>query len=115
MSPRIRKRNQHAVSRNFERFPHLRELSLFYEGRTEIVPVRPPDISTAGMFVNTPARFPEGAILKLQFRLARSGYEVHTRAEVRFCLPGVGIGIEFLNLLSEDVQAIEEEIIESVR
>jgi hypothetical protein len=62
------------------------------------------------MFVNTVKRFPEGAILKLRFRLSRSGIEVHVRGEVCYCLPGVGIGVEFIGLSPEYLNAIEEEI-----
>jgi hypothetical protein len=62
------------------------------------------------MFINTAKRFPEGAIMKLRFRLNRSGIEIHARAEVRYCLPGVGIGVEFIGLSPDYVRAIEEEI-----
>jgi hypothetical protein len=68
------------------------------------------EISPHGMFVNTVKRFPEGTILKRRFRLSRSGIEVHTRGEVRYCLPGVGIGVEFIGLSPEYLSAIEEEI-----
>ena len=77
---------------------------------TEEISSRPPDISPHGMFINTAKRFPEGAIMKLRFRLNRSGVEIHARAEVRYCLPGVGIGVEFVGLSPESVHAIEEEI-----
>jgi hypothetical protein len=93
------------------RLPHLRELSLSYEGRNEIVSMRPPDISRHGMFINTGTRFPEGSVLKLRFRLAQSGTEVETRCEVRYCLGGVGIGVEFLNLSPQCARAIENEIL----
>lgn len=100
--------------RRVDRFPHLQELRLTYEGRSEMIIVRPPDISPVGMFINTPEHFHEGAVLKLQFRLTRSGHEVSTRAEVRFCLPGVGIGIEFINILEKHARAIENEIAPAV-
>ena len=93
------------------RLPHLRELSLSYEGRNETVSMRPPDISRHGMFINTGTRFPEGSVLKLRFRLAHSGIEVETRCEVRYCLGGVGIGVEFLNLSPQGARAIENELL----
>ena len=49
-------------------------------------------------------------MLKLRFQLTRSGVEVATRCEVRYCLAGVGIGVEFLNLPSDSARAIETEI-----
>lgn len=106
-----RKTQEEAVrQRRSPRYAQFSELSLTYEGRTEEISVRPPDISLHGMFINTSKRFPEGAIMKLRFRLSRSGVEIHARGEVRYCLPGVGIGVEFIGLESEYVRAIEEEI-----
>lgn len=92
------------------RYPHLRELSLIYEGHSESIPVRPPDISPQGMFINTADHFPEGAVLKVRFLLTRSNVEVSTRAEVRYCLPGVGIGVEFLQIHPDAARAIEREV-----
>lgn len=97
-------------NRRSPRYAQFSELSLTYEGRTEEVSSRPPDISPHGMFINTARRFPEGAVMKLRFRLSRSGIEVHARGEVRYCLAGVGIGVEFIGLEPEYVRAIEEEI-----
>lgn len=88
----------------------LDELSVHYEGHTEEIAARPPDISPHGMFINTSRRFPEGAILNLRFRLSLSGAEIEARGEVRYCLEGVGVGVEFVGLPPEAVRAIEEEI-----
>jgi hypothetical protein len=96
--------------RTSRRFSSLRELSVTYEGHSEDVATRPPDISTRGMFINTTRTFPEGAVLNVRFRLALSGYEVHSRAEVRYCLPGVGVGVEFIDISRDCVRAIEHEI-----
>ena len=62
------------------------------------------------MFINTADHFPEGAVLKLRFRLYRSRVEVNTRCEVRYCLPGVGVGVEFVQLPTEAARAIENEL-----
>jgi hypothetical protein len=91
-------------------YAHFCELSYSYEGYVEEVPIRPPDLSVRGMFVQTARHFPEGAVLKVRFRLARSYYEVHARAEVRYCLPGVGVGVEFIEISEEDRRAIEAEV-----
>ena len=92
------------------RHPHLSELSMIYEGFEEDICVRPPDLSPRGMFINTRTEYPEGAVLKLRFRLARTGVEIQTRCEVRYCLRGVGVGVEFVAIPVESVRAIEEEI-----
>lgn len=106
-----RKTEKEKISqRRSPRYAQFSELSLTYEGRTEEIASRPPDISAHGMFINITKRFPEGAIMKVRFRLSRSGIEVHARAEVRYCLPGVGIGVEFIGLSPEYTRAIEEEI-----
>jgi PilZ domain len=100
----------HASKRRSPRYAQFSDLSLTYEGRTAEIASRPPDISPHGMFINTARHFPEGAVMKLRFRLSRSGLEIHARGEVRYCLAGVGIGVEFVGLEPEYVRAIEEEI-----
>ena len=89
------------------RFQQLKEVAIEYEGFTQKIILRPPDVSTRGMFINTPKPFPEGAVLKIRFRLARTDQEVSVRAEVRYCLSGVGIGVEFIEISREDQRAIE--------
>jgi PilZ domain-containing protein len=86
------------------------DLEIYYEGHSEAVPTRVPDISPQGMFINTPRHFAEGTVLKVKFRLDRSNYEVQARAEVRYCLDGVGIGIEFTDIADEAREAIRAEL-----
>jgi PilZ domain-containing protein len=81
-----------------------------YEGGGREIPIRPPDLSPHGMFLNTSTHFPEGAVVNLRFRLTQSNVEVQTRAEVRYCLPGIGIGVEFVGLRGDLVRAIENEL-----
>jgi hypothetical protein len=83
---------------------------LNYEGHSEQVAARPPDVSVHGMFINTSRSFPEGAVLSLKFLLSLSGVEIQTRCEVRYCLKGVGVGVEFLGITPEAVHEIEREI-----
>ena len=98
-----------AAPRKWPRYSNLKDLCLIYEGRSEVFSIRPPDISPTGMFINTTADFPEGAILKVTFRLAKSNYPITVRCEVRYCLSGVGIGIEFIDMPSADQKAIAKE------
>ena len=97
-------------SRMVPRFSNLRDLNVTYEGHSEDIATRPPDISPRGMFINTVRNFPVGAVLQIRFTLAHSGVEINTRAEVRYCLQGVGIGVEFLEISAQAVKAIEAEI-----
>jgi hypothetical protein len=96
--------------RRHERHSHFTDLSMIHEGFEEDICVRPPDLSPHGMFINTRNFYPEGAILKLRFRLTRSGVVIETRGEVRYCLKGVGVGVEFIEISAEFIQAIEQEI-----
>jgi PilZ domain-containing protein len=96
-------------TRKWPRYSNLKDLSLTYEGRSDVFPIRPPDISPTGMFINTAADFPEGAILKVSFRLAKSNHPISVRCEVRYCLTGVGIGVEFVGMSTEDQKAIAKE------
>jgi PilZ domain len=89
---------------------YVRSLSVTYEGSAEDILLRAPDISPKGMFINTPNHLPEGAVVRVSFQLPRSNFEVLARCEVRYCLPGVGIGVEFVEISPEARRAIEEEI-----
>jgi hypothetical protein len=97
-------------AREVQRYQLTSDLSVVYEGATEEIPVYRPDLSTRGMFVHTPRAFPLGSILKIQFRLQRSQFQVSVRAEVRRCEPGAGVGVEFLDLSPAAMMAIEREI-----
>jgi len=99
-----------ASGRGSTRIHTVEKISVNYEGRTEEVADRLPDVSPRGMFINTSQRFPEGAVLNLKFRLAMSGAEVRTRCEVRYCQPGIGVGVEFIGISPEATRAIEHEV-----
>lgn len=103
-------RSKKPARRRDDRHSYLSELSVIYEGFAEDITVRPPDLSPSGMFINTKEEYPEGAVLKVRFRLSRSGFVVETRAEVRYCLKGVGVGVEFFGITPEAARAIEEEV-----
>lgn len=92
------------------RLQQLSQLHMSYEGTGGEVPIRAPDISVHGMFLNTSTHFPEGAVVNLRFRLTRSNVEVQTRGEVRYCLAGIGIGVEFIGIGPDAVRAIEEDL-----
>ena len=87
-----------------------RDLNIIYNGATEAVDRRSPDLTPQGMFINTPREFPEGALLTLRFDLVRSGVIVQAVGEVRYCLPGVGVGVQFVELASSLRSAIEDEL-----
>jgi len=100
-----------ASARGHVRYATYYDLKVVYEGFSESIPCRAPDLITQGMFINTAQRFPEGAVLKLRFRLPGSNGEVQARGEVRYCLAGVGIGVEFVEISPDCQRAIEEELL----
>jgi hypothetical protein len=87
-----------------------RDLNISYNGATEAVDRRSPDLTPQGMFINTPRDFPEGALLTLRFDLLRTGVIVQAVGEVRYCLPGVGVGVQFVELAPSSRAAIEKEL-----
>lgn len=99
-----------SVARTQVRVPGVRSISVHYEGRREEVVIKPPDLSAHGMFISTSRSFPEGAVLNLRFQLQLTGALVETRGEVRYCLPGVGVGVEFIGVSPEARQQITREI-----
>ena len=98
------------IPRLRRRFGLFSDLSIVYEGQSEEMTLRGPDLSAQGMFINMPRHFPVGAVLKIRFRLNRQDVVVQAGAEVRYCLPGVGIGVEFLELSPEATRTIEKEL-----
>jgi PilZ domain len=92
------------------RIHSVKDISATYEGRTGNIANRPPDVSTRGMFVNTSHTFSEGAVLNLRFRLGISGADIQARGEVRYSLPGVGVGVEFVGLPARALRKIENEL-----
>ncbi len=88
----------------------LREITDTYEGQNEQTVVKAPDLSCSGMFINKFQAFPEGAVLNLRFRLAITNALVQKRGEVRYCLPGTGVGVEFVGLAPNARMAIEQDV-----
>ena len=86
------------------------DLKIVYDGITDIVDERSPDLSTSGMFINTPHSYPTGAQIRLRFDLLRTGVLVQALGDVRYCLPGIGIGVLFVNLPESTRADIEKEL-----
>jgi hypothetical protein len=91
------------------RIHSIRQIAVQYEGTDERVISRVPDVSTSGMFINTSRQYAEGAVLNLSFCLALSGVEVQARGEVRYSLPGVGVGVQFIDISENAIHSIEQE------
>jgi hypothetical protein len=92
------------------RIHSIRQIAVQYEGTEERIISRVPDVSTTGMFINTSRQYAEGAVLNLSFCLALSGLEVNVRGEVRYSLPGVGVGVQFVDIPENAIHSIEREL-----
>ena len=88
----------------------VREIIVSNEGHHELIRIKAPDLSLNGMFISTPRYFPVGTVLKLKFRLAITGAEIQSRGEVRHFIPGVGVGVEFVELSRDAVASIKREL-----
>ena len=99
-----------SAARLAPRISSMRDLSVTYEGHSEDVALRPPDISTRGMFINTNRNFPGGRRSQcavLSRALGRC--DQHARGgSVLFA--GRRGGVEFVDISADAVQAIEKEI-----
>ena len=98
------------TERRAPRIHSIRQIAVQYEGTGERIISRVPDVSTTGMFISTSRQYAEGAVLNLSFCLALSGLEVNARGEVRYSLPGVGVGVQFIDIPQNAIHSIEREI-----
>ena len=89
--------------RQFERSRLI--IDVFYDGADLTGVASTQDISPGGLYMNTQAEIPEGALLTL--RLPLNGRDVVCNAEVIYSNPGRGVGVNFQGL-SEDDRAFLE-------
>jgi hypothetical protein len=66
--------------------------------------VRLADLSTDGAFVDARTVLPPGSMANLRFTLL--GHEVTARAEVRYSMPGMGMGLRFVEVSPEGRELI---------
>lgn len=66
--------------------------------------VRLADISVDGAFVDARTVLPPGVVARLRFTIL--GKQVNATAEVRYSLPGMGMGLRFLDLSDDDRAAV---------
>ncbi|SRR5260370_28795253 len=63
------------------------------------------DVSITGAFIDCRTSFPVGSTLTMKFRAGSA--QVVADAEVRYCMPQIGMGVRFLNLKPEYLDAIK--------
>jgi c-di-GMP-binding flagellar brake protein YcgR len=65
------------------------------------------DVSVGGMFVETTVPCEKGARVELRFHLNDGGPVILAQAEVKYLVPKLGMGVEFLNLSPADRERLE--------
>lgn len=75
-------------------------IDVFFDGADLTGVASTKDISPGGLYMNTQAELPEGAVLTL--RVPFEGRDVVCNGEVVYSNPGRGVGVTFQGLSEED-------------
>ena len=81
-------------------------VDVFFDGKDVTGVASTKDISVGGLYMNTKAEIPEGALLLIRIPF-RSDAQVVCNAVVVYSNPGRGVGLRFQGL-SDDVRALLE-------
>jgi hypothetical protein len=73
-------------------------------GEARLQQTRINDLSTDGAFVDSIVNYAQGSKLRLTFKIRET--EISVNAEVRYCMPQIGVGVRFLDLTPEQRSAI---------
>jgi len=97
----------HEERRRFDRSRLI--VDVFFDGKDTTGVASTKDISVGGLYMNTQADLPEGAVLLVRIPLGE-GKQVVTNAEVVYCNDGRGVGLRFQGLSDESRALIEQEL-----
>jgi PilZ domain len=84
-------------------------VDVFFDGRDATGVASTKDISLGGLYMNTQATLPEGALLTLRIPLS-GDQQVVVNAEVVYSNPGRGVGVRFHGLKEEDRELMQREL-----
>ena len=84
-------------------------VDVFFDGEDVTGVASTKDISPGGMYLNTQATIPEGAMLLVRIPF-RPDLEVICRAEVIYSEPGRGLGVRFKDLSDEARTVMAQEL-----
>lgn len=79
--------------------------------RKEVMVTR--DVSAGGMFITARYPLPIDSYLTVTFRLRLNDTPIFSRARVRYTQPGVGMGIQFLDL-SDEMRAKLQKFVDEI-
>lgn len=84
-------------------------LDVFFDGEDMTGVASTKDISPGGLYMNTQATIPQGAVLIVRIPF-RPDATIVCRAEVIYSEPGRGLGLRFIDLSDEGRALLEHEI-----
>jgi hypothetical protein len=84
-------------------------LDVFFDGQDVTGVASTKDISPGGLYMNTQAEIPQGAMLLVRIPF-RPGVQVICPAEVIYSEPGRGVGLRFRDLPDETRAVLEREV-----
>lgn len=99
------------VSAREERRHHDRSrllVDVFFDGKDATGIASTKDVSAGGLYMNTQADLPEGAVLSLRIQLGK--HHIVVEAEVVYANPQRGVGVRFRNLSAEDDAILAREL-----
>ena len=92
-------------SRKHERFPFIEDILV--DGTT----CTSTDISEGGLFISAIQCFEKDEVIEVAIPM--KGEKITVKAEVKYCQPGIGMGIAFIDL-NDELRAKIRELIESI-
>ena len=93
--------------RNYDRSRLI--VDVFFDGKDVTGVASTKDISPGGLYMNTQAEIPEGALLLVRIPF-RSDAQVVCNAVVVYSNPGRGVGLKFQELSDEVLAILEREV-----
>lgn len=95
-----------AERRKGRRVPVIREVSVELDSPRITLRGKIFDLGARGAFINVVAGLPTGSLIEIAFDLPTKE-KVKTTASIRYVLPGLGMGVEFVEIDEEESRSIE--------
>jgi hypothetical protein len=96
----------HTERRKHERFPFIEDILV--DGTKSC---RVTDISEGGLFISAIQSFESGDVMDVSIPIQNE--KIHAKAEVKYCQPGIGMGIAFIET-NEDLRIKIKELLDRI-